>query len=359
MCRDGLDAQASSCSKCVTVKSSVRLSLLSGLVLTNTDMDTRMRLQVGFKKRLAKCIIVMSIVIVSMAWLKPAVAADVNEFIDVSADIPGRLYVPDTYASESDQEFPLILFLHGLGEGGGNNVDQVNGNINNLFAEAKRREVFLFAPQVPINNGFWNGSRITSALSMLTQIEMDYQIDKTRIYVTGLSAGGQGVWHASGMAPDRFAAAVPIAALRPNTGFVPSVTPLTTTPTWAYHAQNDPTVGKGETRLTVNAMLDVLGQTSINYPTSVTDTTFDARLNTDYYDDGSLYFEDATGILRHSEFSSGGHGIWGRVYAEAPMYEWMFSQSLSVPEPGAVSMMLVGMALAFSRSRVLHRRIQH
>src|SRR5689334_11227696 len=94
------------------------------------------------------------VALVALAALVPwpcVRAANVSDFIDFSlraADnsllLPGRLYVPPV-ASVSAR--PLILFMHGAGETGTDNVDQINVNIDNLLAEAKVRGAFLLAPQ--------------------------------------------------------------------------------------------------------------------------------------------------------------------------------------------------------------------
>src|SRR5215211_7046098 len=94
-----------------------------------------------------------------------AAAANVADFIDFSLRnasnqvvLPGRLYVPPEAASDPTTPRPLILFMHGAGEDGTNNTSQVNGNIDNLLAEAKRRGAFLYAPQTTSN---WSSAALT------------------------------------------------------------------------------------------------------------------------------------------------------------------------------------------------------
>src|SRR5262245_9814122 len=89
--------------------------------------------------------------------------ANVSDFIDFSLRaannsllLPGRLYVPPEAAISSR---PLILFMHGAGETGTNNISQINGNIDNLLAEAKVRGAFLLAPQT---NTSWADTTITN-----------------------------------------------------------------------------------------------------------------------------------------------------------------------------------------------------
>ena len=90
-----------------------------------------------------------------MAALRSALAANVADFTEFSLRnasnqvlLPGRLYVPPE-ASNPNASRPFIVFLHGGGESGSNNLSQINVNIDNLLAEAKRRGAFLYAPQTP------------------------------------------------------------------------------------------------------------------------------------------------------------------------------------------------------------------
>src|SRR5262245_8578626 len=104
------------------------------------------------------------VVIAVVASAPLAICAHVANFRDFSLTergsvvLPGRLYVPPEAASNPAQPRPFITFLHGGGESGSNNVSQVNGNIDNLLAEAKRRGAFLYAPQTPNN---WSSATLT------------------------------------------------------------------------------------------------------------------------------------------------------------------------------------------------------
>src|SRR5690349_816539 len=88
----------------------------------------------------------------------PAQAADVSEFLDFSlltpsggVSMPARLFVPPAAIADPTTERPLIVWLHGGGDAGTNNVNQIRWDVDFLFAEAKRRGAFLLAPQAPLN----------------------------------------------------------------------------------------------------------------------------------------------------------------------------------------------------------------
>jgi hypothetical protein len=63
--------------------------------------------------------------------------------------------------------------------------------------------------------------------------------------------------------------------------------------------------------------------------------------------------------LMYVELSAGGHAIWSNVYSGQPVYDWLFSHTVSVPEPSAVALFLpASVVLIFSlqaRGRGLHR----
>ena len=132
---------------------------------------------------------------------------------------------------EKGEKYPLVLFLHGAGERGSNNLSQLtHGGL--MFTNPVNREkypAFVLFPQCPSElywpsplrpEGFQQGTpfpldaeiskplRLTKEL--LDIIIEKYPIDKDRIYVAGLSMGGMGTFDLVCRFPDLFAAAVPI-----------------------------------------------------------------------------------------------------------------------------------------------------
>ncbi len=269
-------------------------------------------------------------------------SADVDDFIDFSMDdLPGRLYVPpeaETHASGR----PVILFLHGAGETGTDNRNQINGNIDNLLAAAQERGTFLYAPQATTRVGSisnWNDEQRTdSVMAMVDRILDEQNADGNRIYITGLSMGGGGAWNMASRAPDRFAAAVPIAGVRTAADFDP--TSMAATPTWAFHARNDNVVPARNRQNVVNSILESAGEPMIAEFPSRRDRETTIEFSNDLLD------------LNYTEYPLGGHGIWGRVYDTPEMYDWMFSHA--IPEPSSASLLIVG--FLFLASKFRHRR---
>jgi len=186
-------------------------------------------------------------------------------------------YLPPSY-SATGAESPLLLFFHGYGETGDGNPEALS---NLLFAGIPRyinvggwstdRPFVVLSPQhVEAAPGFdfsscdgepWGGS-----CNMQVQHDLDnaspafcttpgevhdfidyavahYNVDPSRVYVTGLSCGAFGIWEYLAKYHDELqvAAAVPIAGDgRP--GSAPSYCGLGSTPIWAFHGALDDVV---------------------------------------------------------------------------------------------------------------------
>ncbi|MCA9213289.1 MAG: dienelactone hydrolase family protein [Planctomycetales bacterium] len=267
-------------------------------------------------------------------------AAQISEFLDVSRPgLPGRLFVPDG-AADSDP-LPIILFMHGAGEQGNDNTQQIGRNIDELLALAKDRRAYIYAPQSDsegqgIHN--WNDiTRTTAVKDTLDSILASENIDPTRIYLTGISMGGGGAWNMSDRYPGFFAAVAPMAGVQPDSGFDPAH--ILDSPTWAFHARDDELISHTISRTVTNGVLRVAGEPELTYPANDdTTTTFDYR-------------NDAIGF-RYTEYPTGGHRIWREVYPIEEFGDWMFAQA--VPEPTTAWWVLVLM-LAFTSRRAVRR----
>jgi len=111
-------------------------------------------------------------------------------------------FKPSDYGT---QKHPLIIFLHGIGERG-NGTSQLylvaNNGIPNLcgrgatmrFTAAGQTSSFVvLSPQLSASYGYWPPFYLQE---MIKYAKANLQIDPNRIYVTGLSLGGGGIWGA-------------------------------------------------------------------------------------------------------------------------------------------------------------------
>jgi poly(3-hydroxybutyrate) depolymerase len=207
--------------------------------------------------------------------------------------MPYRLFVPPGY--NATKAYPLILFLHGAGERGNDNVAQLNNSANGAMhllddANLAQQPVLMIAPQCP-TNGWWGGATIDTALQIVDEVEATYHIDTSRVYVTGLSMGGYGTWAATTAQPTRFAAAVQMS----GGGDATVAASVSGIPFWFFHANDDPTVGVGNDDAIVSAM------------------------------------RDAGASVIYTRYATGGHGIWPVAYVNPLLFSWIVAQHRNAP----------------------------
>ncbi|MBO9700808.1 MAG: T9SS type A sorting domain-containing protein [Sporocytophaga sp.] len=142
-------------------------------------------------------------------------------------------YLPPSY-SNSSNSFPLLIFLHGTGEAGTVlSKTLVPGVPPKLIADGQTdglNNFIVLSPQSP--RTYWYPSFIDEFIEMA---KTKYRIDISRIYVTGLSAGGRGTWDYAIAYPDKVAAILPIAAVTVNS----NVCNAKNVPVWSFQGEND------------------------------------------------------------------------------------------------------------------------
>ncbi|HEX3133176.1 MAG TPA: Ig-like domain-containing protein, partial [Planctomycetota bacterium] len=202
-------------------------------------------------------------------------------------DLPYRLLVPAGYNAST--KYPLIIFLHGQGERGTDNTAQMNNNANGALALVSTANqaaypCFMICPQGHIDYG-WNATNEAQIVAVIDQLLATYNIDRDRVYITGLSMGGAGTWDIIQRYPYRFAAAVPQSGWGAG-----NYARLAALPIWAFHAANDGTVGVGGTDNAVSGV------------------------------------RSAGGRVVYTRYDTGGHGIWPVAYATPALLPWMMAQ---------------------------------
>ena len=155
-----------------------------------------------------------------IAWyeeaLRDSTGLGFQKRIFVDADGAHRYLVFRPYRDPpAGERYPLIVSLNGRGENG---RDGIAPAINGLAQSIRERLgsfpfVVLFA-QCHDAEGTWDreGPAIQRTLGIINEVETEFGTDPDRVYLTGLSSGGRGVWQMASVIPDRFAAILPIAA---------------------------------------------------------------------------------------------------------------------------------------------------
>jgi predicted peptidase len=154
------------------------------------------------------------------------------------------IYVPQDY--ETREKWPLMLFLHGMGERG-DDIEKVKVHGPPQLVEKGEDFPFLIlSPQCP-DRQWWDTDEI---VILIDEIVSEYRIDANRIYVTGLSMGGYGTWNLALKYPHKFAAIAPICGGgNPNDAHLIKHLPI-----WVFHGAKDQVVLLKESQDMVDAL---------------------------------------------------------------------------------------------------------
>ena len=202
------------------------------------------------------------------------------------------VYTPDDYAADPSKRWPVLLFLHGSGDGETREALHKWGPPHQI-AQGRKFPFILVAPRSPPGpTQWWYAPQLGE---LLDDIEKNYRVDKDRIYVTGLSMGGYGTWRLASEFPHRFAAIAPICG-----GWDETEAPrLAHLPVWAFHGDQDKSV-----------------------PVEYTLTMIDA-------------LKKAGANPRLTIYPGVGHNCWEPAYSGQELYDWLLAQhrpALTVPE---------------------------
>ncbi|OVE74462.1 hypothetical protein BVX94_00165, partial [bacterium B17] len=159
------------------------------------------------------------------------------------------LYLPKGYGVPGEK-WPLLLFLHGMGERGPG-INKVSKHGPPKIVKKKDLPFVVVSPQCQAES-FWGGPEI---VEFVEHIESTYEIDRKRLYITGLSMGGFGTWNAIANNPDKFAAAIPICG--GATSEKRKAEGLKKMPIWSFHGEADTVVAMEKQMEMVNNLKEL------------------------------------------------------------------------------------------------------
>jgi predicted peptidase len=186
--------------------------------------------------------------------------------------------LPKGYESEANDKWPLILYLHGMGERGDNTeLLKKNGLVREL-EEGREIPFIVVSPQCS-EYSFWNFEQ-ESLIALIDEIIENYSVDEDRIYLTGLSMGGFGTWNLAMKYPNKFAAIAPICG-----GGLDTMTYLIKDlPVWAFHGEKDDVVPVEMTKDMVEALKEYGGNAKLTlYPEAKHDSWTETYKNEELY----------------------------------------------------------------------------
>ncbi|WP_273444082.1 dienelactone hydrolase family protein [Neolewinella agarilytica] len=201
------------------------------------------------------------------------------------------LNVPEGF-NNNQEKWPLVLFLHGGGEGG-HDLEKVKKNgLPRHIAEGRQFPFITLAPQNRFTRGFWDNVALSQ---LLDHFMLSPRIDQDRVYLTGLSRGGFAAWMLAMHEPERFAALAPVCGAVPRSYdiWIPENLPI-----WAFHGTDDDLIHPSESV----DMIENLRRKKMNPKPKLT-----------------LY----EGV---------GHNAWEKAYADPELYKWMLAQKRPKPE---------------------------
>lgn len=216
--------------------------------------------------------------------------------------MPYRFFRP-----KATGRLPLVVYLHGSGGSGSDNLRQMG--LGNTFgtrvwalpSNQKDFPCYVLAPQTDrgwarygppepgdsvarMIPGLGDGAR--AVLEIIDALRRELAIDERRIYLTGQSMGGAGVWHVLAHRPRFFAAAVPCCGSPTTEPAVESAA----TPMWCFHGDGDATVPVDVSR------------------------------------DRIATLRKAGAHPLYAEYAGVGHNVWEWAYTEPALVRWVFSQ---------------------------------
>lgn len=265
----------------------------------------------------------------------------------LNADREAFVYLPPDF--EKQDKWPVILFLHGNGERGDGRgeLDYVlkHGPLFEAWCQRRDLPFVIISPQLPMYdqagvdyiknrtraeiplrkmeganpypwhprstapmdgqlgepatadlenyprsaNG-WN-TVADDSLALVERVLAEFRGDSRRVYLTGISQGGKGVWDLAARFPDRFAAVAPVV----GSGAPALAAPIARArlPVWAFAGGRDATDNRVKYFYPILNELEKLGHREVRF-------TIEADL---------------------------GHDAWMRVYAGQDLYAWFLKQS--------------------------------
>jgi predicted peptidase len=212
-------------------------------------------------------------------------------FIDKTMQMPDGssrkyvVFVPSSY--DPGKQWPAILFLHGAGERGDDNQAQVQVGIGKAIRQRQASFGFItIMPQCAKEKWWTYPEEKAYAMGTLARTRQEYNVDAGRIYLTGLSMGGQGTWALASDHPELWAAIVPICG--PTWGA--NAAKIVRLPCWCFHGSNDDRVPVKMSREMIREL------------------------------------ERLEGTPRYTEYSGVAHNSWDAAYGTDELYTWMLSQ---------------------------------
>jgi predicted peptidase len=218
-----------------------------------------------------------------------------NRSVGVDSDnFHYQVYVPPQLQSE--KKLPLIVFLHGIGQRGSGGFLPTAGAAHSIAQHYLAQvPAIILLPQCR-SGSYWSDSVMEDmVMKEIAQTIEEFGADAKRVYLTGVSMGGYGVWHFAVRYAEKFAALVSIcggSSIIKGDRFSPIAEKVGKIPAWIFHGAEDKVVPVSESREIVKAL----------------------KAN--------------DGNVKYSEYPGVGHNVWMNALGEKELMPWLFAQHL-------------------------------
>ena len=192
---------------------------------------------------------------------------------------------------DKDTLWPMIVFLHGAGERGPD-LEKVKvwGPPEMVSKGEMKLPFIILSPQCPEGED-WS-EHLDTVVALIKETSKKYPVDKTRVYLTGISMGGGGTWQLAMKAPELFAAIAPVC----GKGRRWTTEPLKGLPVWMFHGDKDPVIMVQEAYIMNDALKEMGNE------------------------------------VRMTIYPGVQHNSWSATYSNPELYDWFLSHKKEISD---------------------------
>lgn len=190
------------------------------------------------------------------------------------------LRLPENF--NKDKDYPLVVFLHGSVGESPRSLTGRTWTLNNFYMSKNDEYIIASPTKIGID---WSAKKIQD---LIEDVKENINIDKGRIYLTGLSMGGRGTFIVASKLPNTFAAIMPLSPHHEPYSYLKLAEKVSDIPIFMHHSTNDNTSSFSMAK----KMYDTLSKSNRNI-------IFDIK--------------------------SWDHSGWNRIYKDKDIIQWLLS----------------------------------